>query len=113
MRAHLGRDQLGGNPHPVARLAQTAFEDVARAKRAPSFLHVDRAALIDKGRIAGDDEQPFDARQAGDDVFDDAVDEIFLFRLFDIGLAPALTPTMVLFWTEALSSIQQNQRRHL
>ena len=34
--------------------------------------------LVGKTRIARDHEQPFDAREAGDDVLDHAVDEIFL-----------------------------------
>ena len=67
-----------GDAQPAAGLAQAAFEDVAHAQFAAGLLHVDRAALVGEGRVAGDDEQPFDPRQAGDDVLDDAVDEIFL-----------------------------------
>src|SRR5580700_5685456 len=71
-------NQLRGHADPISNLAQAAFEDVARTELTTDLLHVDRAALVDKARIAGDDVEPFDPRQPGDDVFDNAVDEIFL-----------------------------------
>jgi hypothetical protein len=36
------------------------------------LFHVDRPPLVGEGRTAGDDVEPFDPRQAGDDVLDDA-----------------------------------------
>ena len=62
-------------------LAHAAFEHIARAELAPDLPDVDRLALVDEARIAGDDGQRFDARQAGDDVLDHAVDEIVLLRI--------------------------------
>jgi hypothetical protein len=37
-------------------------------------------ALVGEGRIAGDDEEPADAGERGDDLLDHAVGEIFLLR---------------------------------
>jgi hypothetical protein len=81
MRAGFSFDQLRSDADPVAGPAQTAFENIAHAQLAAGLLHVDGAALVDKGRVAGDHEQPFDPRQPGDDVLDDAVDEILLLRV--------------------------------
>ena len=45
------------------------------------MLHVDRTALVGETRIPRDDEEPFDAREAGDEVLDHPVDKIFLLRI--------------------------------
>src|SRR5579863_9252652 len=45
VRAARGIDELAGNPHPVARLANAAFQQVAHAEFAANLLHVDRLAL--------------------------------------------------------------------
>jgi hypothetical protein len=37
------------------------------------LLHVDRLALIGEARIAGDDEEPADAAERGDDLLDQTV----------------------------------------
>jgi hypothetical protein len=71
-------DQLRGDPHTTAGLAHRAFEDIAHAELAPDLLHIDRLALVGEARIPGDDEEPADARERGDDLLDHAVDEIFL-----------------------------------
>ena len=76
-----GVDELPGDAHAVRRLAHAAFEHIAHAELAADLLHVDRPALVGEGRIARDDEKPFDARKAGDDVLDHAVGEIFLFGI--------------------------------
>ena len=78
MRSGCGVDELPGDAHAIAGLAHAAFEHVAHAELAADLLHVDRPALVGEGRIARDDEQPLDARKAGDDVVDHAVGEIFL-----------------------------------
>ena len=75
-----GLDELAGDANAVPGLAQAAFEHVAHAEFPADLLHVDGASLVGKAGIAGDHEQPFHPRQAGDDVLDDAVDEIFLLR---------------------------------
>ena len=76
MRAGHGIDQLAGDPHPAAGLAHAALEHVAHAELAADLLHVDGAALVGEARIAGDHEQPAEARQRRDDVLDHAVGEI-------------------------------------
>ena len=81
MRAGLCLDQVAGDAHPVAALAHAAFEHIADAEFAADLLHIDRLALVGEARIAGDDEEPADARQRGDDLLDHAVGEIFLLRV--------------------------------
>ena len=81
MRAVCRVDQLGGDAHAVAGFAHRALEDVANAKLAADLLHADRLALERETRIAGDDEEPTDARERGDDLLDHAVGEILLLRV--------------------------------
>ena len=71
-------DQLAGDPHPIARPADAALEDVAHAELAADLLDVDGFALVGKGAVASDDEQRLEARQRSDNVLHDAVGEIFL-----------------------------------
>src|SRR6516165_8993255 len=71
-------DQLRGDPHAVPDLAQAAFKHIAYAELAADLLQINRAAFISKGRVAGDDVEPSEPRQPGDDVLDDTVDEILL-----------------------------------
>lgn len=78
MAAVLGVDELAGDAHAAAHLAHAAFQHVAHAEFAPDLLHIHRAALVGEARVPRDDEQPADARQAGDDVLDHAVGEIVL-----------------------------------
>jgi len=47
----------------------------------PDLLHIDRLAFVGKARIAGDHEQPADARERSDDLLDHAVGEILLLRV--------------------------------
>ena len=63
------------------RLAHAAFQDVAHAELPPDLPHVHGAALVGEARIAGDDEQPADLRERGDDVLDHAVGEVVLLRI--------------------------------
>ena len=61
-------DKLAGNAHPVARLADTAFQHVAHAEFAADLLHVDRLALVGKARVTRDDMQLRQLRKISDDV---------------------------------------------
>ncbi len=81
MRAGHRVDQLADNAHATAGLAHRAFEHVPNAEFAADLLHVDRLALVREARIAGDDEEPADAGERGDDLLDHAVGEIFLLRI--------------------------------
>ena len=71
-------DQLGADAQPLAGPAHAAFEHIANAELACDLPDIDGAALVDKGRVARDDEQPPDAGQAGDQVLGYAVGEIVL-----------------------------------
>src|SRR5215831_16609287 len=73
-----GVDQLRRDAHAAGGSTHRAFEHVADAELAPDLLHIDRLALVRKGRIAGDDEEPTDAGERGDDLLDHTVCEIFL-----------------------------------
>jgi hypothetical protein len=74
-------NELARYADAIARLAQTAFEHVPDTKLAASLLNIDRAALVGKGGIARDNEQPLDARQPGNNVFNDTVNKILLARI--------------------------------
>jgi hypothetical protein len=78
MRSARGIDQLGGDAHPPARLANRALEDIADTELSPDLFHIDRLSLVRKARITGDDEQPANAAERGDDLLDHAVGEIVL-----------------------------------
>src|SRR6516162_2960076 len=78
MRPGFGIDQLPGNADPVAALAHRAFKDIAHAEFATDLLHIDSLSFVREGRIAGDDKEPADARERGDNFLDHAVGEIFL-----------------------------------
>src|SRR6185437_5477305 len=78
MASRLRLQQLAGNANAIADLAHAAFEHISHAELASDPTNVRRLALVGKARIAPDDEEPFDARQAGDNVIDHAVAEIIL-----------------------------------
>ena len=81
MHAGPGLDKLCGNAHAVAGLAHRAFEHVAHTQFAADLLHIDAAALVGEGRIAGYDEQPADAAEGSDNFFDHPIGEVFLLRV--------------------------------
>ena len=62
---------------PCARFLPAHSARPVRGRPASRRPH----ALVGEARIARDDEQPFDARQSGDDVFDHPVGEILLLRI--------------------------------
>ena len=72
-------DQLGGNAHPRAGLADAALEDVAHAQLAAHILDLHRPALVTEGRVSGDDDQFLKARELGDQVLGDPIGEVVLF----------------------------------
>ena len=78
-----GRDivELGGDPHMVAFLADRALDDVADAKLLADLLQMHGFAAVDEGGVAGDDVEPAQFRQRGDDVLADAFGKIFLLGL--------------------------------
>src|SRR5438477_11892491 len=68
MGAGLGLDQLRGDARPVPTLAHRALQHIADTELASHLLHPDRSSLVSGARIAGDDEQPADAAERGDDL---------------------------------------------
>ena len=78
MAAGGGIDELSSDAHRLPALRTLPSSTYRTPKLAPYLLYVDRTALVDEARIAGDDEQPLHTRQAGDDVLDHAICEIFL-----------------------------------
>jgi hypothetical protein len=77
--AERGVDQLPGHAHAIGRLAHAALEHVALTHLACHLAHVECFALVGKAGV-GDDEEPRLTRQPGDDVFGQAVGEVFLVR---------------------------------
>src|SRR5215831_7587045 len=71
-------DQLCSNAHAVAALSDASFEYVANPELSRGSLNVDRFSLVSKRRIARDDEEPTQFRQAGDKILRNPVGEIFL-----------------------------------
>jgi hypothetical protein len=76
-----GFDQLRRDAHPVTRLAHASLQHIAHAEFPPDLPHIDGPAFVGEARIARDHEQPFDPRQAGDDVLDHAVGDILLLAI--------------------------------
>jgi hypothetical protein len=74
-------DQLGGDPDPAARLADAAFHDVLHAEVGRHLLHLEAAALVLEGGVAGDHEEAAVAGELGDDVLGDALGEVILLRV--------------------------------
>src|SRR6185437_2421980 len=54
-------DELPADPQPRATSADAALQHVAHSQFACNTADIDRHALIDEGRVAGDDEEPADA----------------------------------------------------
>ena len=74
-------DELRRDAQPRARPADAAFEYIAHAEIARDPLHVDCPALVDECRVAGDDEQPADAGEPGDQILGDAIGKVLLFGI--------------------------------
>src|SRR5215472_17418136 len=81
MRTGLCINQLRHDSHLRACLANRTLEQIANSQFAPDLFHIDRMALVGEARIAGDDKEPRDPGQRGDDLLDHSVDKIFLLRV--------------------------------
>src|SRR5262249_22067219 len=66
-------DQLCADAQPTARPAHRALHDTPHPQFAADLLHIDGLALVRKTGIAGDDEEPADAAERGDDLLDHPV----------------------------------------
>jgi hypothetical protein len=71
-------DKLGADAQAIAGPPHAAFQDVAYAKLLRDLLHVDRPALVDEGRVPGDDEQPVNARETRYQVLGNSVGDVLL-----------------------------------
>ena len=76
-----GVDELGGDPHAIAGLANAALQDVAHAQLAAHLRGLDRPALVREDGVARDHEQPGELGEARDEVFGDPVAEVLLPRV--------------------------------
>ena len=81
VRTRIGFDQLGRYSDAVAGAPHAALQNIAHTQFATNPAYIDRLALVLEAGVAGDDEELREPRQFGDDVFDDAVDQIFLLRV--------------------------------
>src|SRR5262245_53400851 len=76
MLASLRVDQLRYDSHPVAVLADAAFDHVADAEVLSNLPHIDSLALVSEGGAAGDNHQVREVRERRDDVFGDPITQI-------------------------------------
>ena len=81
MNAGFGLDELRADPDALARLTYTTFQYVAHTQLATDPLHVHSLSLESEAGIARDNEQPFDARETGDDLLHHTVGKVFLLRI--------------------------------
>src|SRR4029077_9178212 len=71
-------DQLRDDANPRANFANAADENVFDIELARDLDNLHRPSLEGESRIARDDEKRRDPRQVGEDIFGDAVAEVFL-----------------------------------
>jgi len=71
-------DKLTCHANAIAGAADAAFQYIAHAEFAACEARVDRFTLKSETGIAGNDNEPAQFRQVSQDVFGDAVTEIFL-----------------------------------
>ena len=81
MVAGLAVDQLGVDPHPVAGLADAAFEHMGDIELARDLADIESLALERECGVPGNDREGRDLREVGDDVVGYPVAEIFLLRV--------------------------------
>src|SRR6266481_2053688 len=65
-----GLDQLRSDAYALAGLAHRSLQEVADTQLLPDLLHVNGLALVGEARIAGDNEEPTNATERGDDLLD-------------------------------------------
>src|SRR5438132_7246642 len=74
-------DELARDTYPGSGLPNASFQNKPYAKLVSYLLHLYRFALVSERRVAGDNEEAGHIRQVGNNVFGDAVTEIFLLRV--------------------------------
>jgi hypothetical protein len=73
-----GIEELHRNPDALGRAADAPLDHVTRVQLFAHLAHIDRSALVLERRIASDDPERLEARQLGDEVLREAVDEELL-----------------------------------
>src|ERR1051326_6698905 len=81
MRAGFGVNQLRGNSNSITALSDGAFEHVADAQFASDSLNIYRLSFVGKRGITGDNEQPTNTGERGDDFLGHPVYEVVLLRV--------------------------------
>ena len=74
-------DQLSGDAHLGAHLADASRQHIAHAKFGADPLFVDLRIAVTKARITGDDEKPVEFRKRRQDGLSDTIGENFLRRI--------------------------------
>src|SRR5438874_8215591 len=74
-------DELSGHPNARPGFPHASFQNKVDPEVLRDLLHLDRFALVSKDGVSGDDEQTRHLGEVRDDVFGNAVAEIFLLRI--------------------------------
>jgi hypothetical protein len=80
--AGLGFDQLDRNAQTISNRTQAAFNDISHPEFAADLADVMRLSFVRKRGITSDDKEARDAREQRDDVFGNAVGEVFVVPAF-------------------------------
>src|SRR5215471_20835090 len=81
VRARHSVNQLSCDANFARRLAHGPLKDVAHAEATPDLLDIDSSAFEGETRIASDDEQRFEPRQCGDDLFNHPIGKVLLLQI--------------------------------
>ncbi len=81
MRGGFGIDQLGVDADPVARPADTSFENVSYPQLVADLLRIDPLVLISERGVTRDHEHIRKSRQIGCQILRDPVREILLLTI--------------------------------
>src|SRR5260370_42205002 len=71
-------NELACDTNSSTSFSDATFENVTNPQFSTHLLNLNRLSLVREGRVTGDDEQGFEARQSGDDVLDDAISKVLL-----------------------------------
>src|SRR2546423_10474955 len=74
-------NELASNANTGAGLSHASFQNKVDAETLGDFRHVHMLALVGEGSVARHDKETRHLRQISNDVFGNAVTEVFLFRV--------------------------------
>ena len=78
MVASLRVDKLAGDADPIACRSHAPFKDILDTQVSGDVLDLYRLTFVREGGISGDDEEFTKSGKLANDVFGDAVGEVFL-----------------------------------